>query len=56
MVWVLLLMLGAIVLGAIAIVVKALKWLLIIAAVMFVAGLVAGWAQRRTRGDGGGLA
>ncbi|MEU4835962.1 hypothetical protein [Streptosporangium sp. NPDC023615] len=56
MVWVLVLMLGAIVLGVIAVVVKALKWLLIIAAVMFVAGLVVGWAQRHKRSGRDGLA
>ena len=47
MLWVVLLIIAAIVLGILALVIKALKWLLIIAVVVFVAGLITGWVQRR---------
>ncbi len=38
----------AVIVGAVGLLVSALKWLLIIAAVVFVAGLIAGWARRTT--------
>ncbi len=35
--------------AGIGLLVSALKWVLIIAAVLFIAGAVAGWARRNTR-------
>jgi len=43
----LLLILLALIIGGIGLFVSALKWALIIAAVLFVAGVVAGWARRK---------
>ncbi len=42
----LLLILVALIIGGVGLFVSALKWALIIAAVLFVAGVVAGWARR----------
>ena len=44
---VLLLIVVAIALGAIGLAVKALKWLLIISLIVFLAGAFAGWKVRR---------
>lgn len=38
----------AVIVGLVGLFVSALKWLLIIAGVVFVAGLIAGWARRTT--------
>ncbi len=38
----------ALVVGAVGLIVSALKWVLIIAVVLFVAGAVAGWLRRNT--------
>ena len=42
----LVLILLALIIGGVGLFVFALKWALIIAAVLFVAGVVAGWARR----------
>ena len=42
----LLLILLALIIGGVGLFVSALKWALIIAAVLFVSGVVAGWARR----------
>lgn len=42
----LLLILLALIIGGVGLFVSALKWALIIAGVLFVAGVVAGWARR----------
>jgi len=42
----LLLILLALIIGGVGLFVSALKWALIIAAVLFIAGVVAGWARR----------
>ena len=42
----LLLILLALIIGGVGLFVAALKWVLIIAAVLFVAGALAGWSRR----------
>lgn len=46
---VVLLIILALVVGGFGLVVEGLKWLLIIAAVLFLVGLFAGWRTRTTR-------
>ncbi len=46
----LLLIVLALIIGGISLFVSALKWALIIAGVLLVAGVVAGWARRSTAG------
>lgn len=44
----LLLLVLALLVAGVGIFVSALKWVLVIAAVLFVAGVVAGWTRRKT--------
>ncbi len=44
----LLLIVLALIIGGVGLFVSALKWVLIIAAFLFVAGVLAGWARRNT--------
>ncbi len=47
---VVLLILLALIFGGMGLFVEALQWALIIAAVLFIAGIIAGWARRGTAG------
>jgi hypothetical protein len=45
--WIVLILVVAILFGLLGLVVKVLKWMLIIAAVLFLIGVVAGFRKRR---------